>query len=146
MSDVLITTVGLDGPFTLQVINGITVTTGRFETATVFSLFGGNFEDDGRPGNRQTYWGNFLETEDARKLVSRTQHILESLPATSSNLIRVEEAARLDLAWFLDLNIASSVTVVATIPALNRIKLTVTITAQGEEHQFSFVENWKATA
>lgn len=129
---------------TLELVNGVITMTAGFETATILSLFGGNYEDDGTPDNRKTYWGNLLETEPARKYVSRTQFILQSLPLTSENLVLLDEAAAFDLQWFLDLEIANSVEIESSIPAVNRVTIGVEITALGFETQFTFTENWKA--
>lgn len=132
--------------FGIEVIGGIVTMTAGFETAVQLSLFGGNEGDDGSEGNPETYWGNLLETDPARRYVSRTAEILRGLPATSGNLLRVEEAALSDLQWMLDVSAASSIDVTVTIPALNRVTITVVILAIGVESTFSFTENWKAAA
>lgn len=126
--------------------NGVVEMIGGFGTAAYLSLFGGNEDDDGRDNNPFKWWGNLDEVDPAERYVSETQNLLQALAATSANLRRVEDAAKRDLQWFLDKNIASSVDVVATIPAINRLKLVVSIEANGEESQFEFVENWKAAA
>lgn len=131
--------------FGILILNGTIEMVQDFDTAAKLSLFGGNILDDGTPGSPETWWGNRLENQDQFKLVSRTQHLLRSLPATSSNLRRVEEAARADLNWFLTTNIASSIEVRATIPQLNRVGISGAILAQGLESRFAFVENWKAS-
>ncbi|MCK5612866.1 phage GP46 family protein [Candidatus Pacearchaeota archaeon] len=129
----------------IEFINGQPVMTGGFETATYFSLFGGNEDDDGSKDNPLQYWGNLLETEDpSKRYVSETQYLLRGLPASSANLRKIEEAAKRDTQWFIDTNAADKVTIVATIPALNKINISVTITAEGEETNFNFTENWKA--
>lgn len=140
--DVLLFQTNDDGEIT--VTNGIVQMTGSFETAAYLSLFGGNEDDDGSKDNPQTWWGNLGIVDAAEKYVSETQNLLQAIPATSANLLRIEEAVKRDLQWFLDLSIASSVTVVVSIPALNRLKVVVRIEAQGEESEFTFVENWKA--
>lgn len=125
--------------------NGIAEMCAGLEVAAYISLFGGNENDDGQPDNSLQYWGNFIETLPERKLRSRTQFLLRSLPITSGNLLRLENAAKEDLQWFLTLSIASSVTVAATIPGLNKIQLTIGIEAYGEEQNFTFTENWRAS-
>ena len=134
--DVLLQQTNDDGDIT--VTGGIVEMTGSFETAAYLSLFGGN-EDDGA-----TWWGNALEVDPAFKYVSKTQTLLQALPAVSANLRRIEDAARIDLQWFLTKGIASSLDVAASIPALNRIQITIDIQADGEESSFTFTENWKA--
>lgn len=128
----------------ITVTGGIVDMTGGFETAAYLSLFGGNEDDNGSQDNALTWWANLNEVDPVSKYVSETQNLLQALAATSSNLLRVEEAAKRDLQWFLDKNIASSVEVEATIPGINRLQIVVTIEAVGEESQFTFVENWRA--
>jgi len=130
--------------FTIRVTNGVVEMTAAFETAAALSLFGGNFEDDGTPGNPLTYWGNLTETDPAAWYVSRTQYLLEALPASSANLLQLEEAAGLDLAWFVSVGAASSVDVVASIPTIGRVDLAIAISARGVESHFTFSPNWKA--
>ena len=105
------------------VTNGLVEMNGGLETSAYLSLFGGNEDDTGIDVSVDTWWGNLDETEPTRKYRSETQNLLQSIPATSSNLRRVEDAARRDLAWFVSEDVASSVTVEATIPALNSLKL-----------------------
>jgi len=131
------------GDFCIE--NGIAEMCAGLEVSAYVSLFGGNEQDDGQPDNVRQYWGNFIETEPSKQLRSRTQFLLKSLPVTANNLLRVQEAAKLDLQWFLDGNIASAIEVVATIPAVNEVQLVINIEAQGDEHNFTFTENWKAS-
>jgi Mu-like prophage protein gp46 len=142
--DVLLTQTDNDGDIT--VTSGVVAMGGGLGTSAYLSLFGGNEDDDGRPDNPGNWWGNLAEEEPAREYRSETQNLLESIPATSGNLRRIEDAAARDLSWFLADRVASSITVSASIPGLNRIKLTVNIEAQGDESKFEFVENWKAGA
>ena len=142
--DVLLQQTNDDGEIT--VANGVVTMSGGLETAAYLSLFGGNEDDDGRPENPATWWGNLLEINPAKKYVSETQHLLQSIPSVSANLRRIEDAARNDLSWLLSEGIASSVDVLASVPGLNKVALLVTILAQGEESTFNFTENWKAGA
>jgi phage gp46-like protein len=131
-----------DGDITIE--DGIVLMSGGLETAAYLSLFGGNYNDDGRDGSDMSWWGNIGENEVSRQYRSSTQNLLQSIPSTASNLIRIEDAAKSDLEWFVQDNIATSVEVEATIPAVNRVKLNIKIDALGEESSFEFVENWKA--
>lgn len=140
--DVLLFQTNDDGD--ISVVGGITEMTGDFRTMAYLCLFGGNEEDDGRENNPKTWWGNRDEVDPDFKYVSETQHLLRALTATSGNLLKLEDAAGRDLKVFTSKGIASSVSVVATIPALNRVAITIEITAEGEESQFTFTENWKA--
>lgn len=142
--DVLLCQTNDDGEINVE--GGIVEMSSGLKTAAYLSLFGGNEEDDGRADNSATWWANLDEVDPARQYRSETQHSLQALPSTTNNLRRIEDAAGRDLAWFVQNNVASSLTVVASIPALNKIKLTINIEAAGEESSFEFVENWKASA
>lgn len=130
----------------ISVEGGITEMDGGLETAAYLSMFGGNEDDDGRDGNLKTWWGNLDELDPAGKYTSETQHLLQSIPAISANLRRIEDAVTRDLAWFISEKVASSVTVEARIPGVNKVKIIVIIEARGIESQFDFVENWKVSA
>lgn len=130
----------------ILVADGVVEMTSGFETAAYLALFGGNEQDDGLEGNPFGWWGNIGENVAARKYVSETQNLLQSLPLTTGNLKRIEDAAGRDLSFFLSQGIASSVTIAATIPAVNTVRLSVSIIADGEESEFSFTENWKAAS
>lgn len=128
----------------ITVRDGVVEMGGGLETAAYLSLFGGNEEDNGLADNPKTWWGNLDEIDQARQYRSETQNLLRAIPATSGNLRRIEDAAGRDLAWFITERVASSISVSASIPGVNRIKLTVDIEADGDESRFEFVENWKA--
>ncbi len=70
--------------------------------------------------------------------------MLNTTVPITSNLLRIEDAVRRDLAWFLTEKIASDIVVMVSMPALNTIKITGNIQAVGTEASFEFVENWKA--
>lgn len=140
--DVLLFQTNDDGEINVE--NGIVEMSGGLESAAYLSLFGGNEQDDGRLGSEETWWGNVIEPVLTRRQRSETQYLLRSLPLTSFNLPRVQDAATRDLAWFLTDNVASSVTVLASIPKANTLNLIITIEAKGEESRFEFTQNWKA--
>ena len=129
----------------IAIEGGLLEMSGGLETSAYLSLFGGNEDDDGRADNTANWWGNFDESETAREYHSETQNLVESIPATTGNLLRIEDAAKRDLAWFVETKAASSVTVAASIPGVNKVRLVINIVALGEESNFEFVENWKAT-
>lgn len=129
----------------IEVINGLVTMSGGLGTAAYLSLLGGNLEDDGRPSNPLTWWGNLDETDRAFKYISETQNLLKGLPAVSRNLILVEEASLRDLQWMLDKKVASSITSEASIPQVGRVAFKITILAEGEEQTFNFTENWRAS-
>lgn len=121
----------------INVNAGVIAMSGGLETCAYLALFGGN--NDG-----SNWWGNKGEIAE-RQYVSKTQTLLRSLPITSGNLLQIEDAILSDLAFFIDLKIASTVTVEVTIPAVNTVSITVRINAEGVESEFNFTENWKAS-
>jgi phage gp46-like protein len=129
----------------INVEGGVTEMSPGLDTAAYLSLFGGNYLDDGRADNPLTYWANTMETDPARQYRSQTQYALAYFSAIPFNLGRIEDAANADLAWMITEGVASSITVSASIPGLNRIQLAISIEAQGEESSFKFTENWKAS-
>jgi phage gp46-like protein len=122
----------------LNLINGLIEMSGGIPSAAYLSLFGGNEEDDGLEGNSKTWWGNIIETEKARKYISETQYLLRSIPATSGNLLRLEDAAKRDLAWFIESGVATSVTVSTSIIGLNMVQFNIEI----DQEKINFTENW----
>jgi len=129
----------------ITVEDGYAALTGTFETAAYLSLFGGNDDDDGRLDNPRQWWGNFDEPDTNRQQRSETQHLLIALEPRPGNLRRVEDAAKRDLNWVITERAASSVTAAASMPGVNRVKITITIEARGEREQFAFFENWEAS-
>jgi len=128
----------------IESIAGIITMSGGLEVAVYLSLFGGNQNDTARMGKKNnSWWGNRGEVA-ASQYRSATQNLLASIPATSSNLLKIQDSVIFDLAWLLNEGIASSVDVAVSIPALNAIHIDVIIQAQGVESEFSYTENWKA--
>lgn len=126
----------------IEIENGTVTMSGGLSTSVYLSLFGGNEDDDGRKQNARSWWGNVGETP-ARQYRSETQHLLQSLTAIPANLLRIEDAVTRDLAWLLDERVASDVTASVTMPGLNTVRISVRVTAEGEERTFQYVENWK---
>jgi phage gp46-like protein len=126
----------------INVEGGLVELSGGLQTAAYLSLFGGNENDDGIAGNPETWWGNTLENESAHRYISETQHLIKSLPITSANLLRVEDAAKRDLAWFKDRGVATEIRVSASILGLNMIKLTIDI----DQERLEFTENWRSAS
>jgi len=143
MTDVLLFQTNDNGE--VEIEGGLVTLTPGLDTAAYLSLFGGNWKDDGSQNNRQTWWGNLGEQDPSRRYRSETQYLLGTIPATSRNLRRVEDAATRDLQWLLDEAVASSLTVSASLIGLNRVKIEVIIRAEGDESQFNYTENWRAS-
>lgn len=138
--DVLLYQTDDDGEIIIS--GGLVEMSGGLQTAAYLSLFGGNENDDGLAGNAETWWGNALENEKSLKFISETQYLLEALPITSANLLRVEDAAKRDLAWFKDTGVATVIRVSASILGLNMLKLTIDI----DQQRYEFVENWRSAS
>lgn len=144
MTDVLLFQTNDNGE--IEIEGGEVTLTPGLDTAAYLSLFGGNWKDDGSQNNRQTWWGNLDEAEPSRRYRSETQFLLGTIPAIPRNLRRIEDAATRDLQWLQDESVASSVSVSASLVGLNRVKIDVIIRAEGDESQFSYTENWRASA
>lgn len=112
-------------------------------TAIYLSLFGGNIDDNGTTATaKKQWWGNVDESDLTRHMRSRTQALLIGLPAISSNLQRIEEAAAQDLDWFKQ-DLANEVNVNASIPARNTVRIVVNITGRnGTPWSFDFTQKW----
>ena len=125
--------------------NGAITLTGGFETAIFLSLFGGNENDAGGSDRTNQYWANINEISDDVKYISQTQFLLNTIPLTSSNLLRIEDTIRQDLNWLISLNIASNIGITTSIKGFNKLQVTINIRADGNENEFTFTENWKAS-
>lgn len=143
MTDVLLFQTNDNGE--MEIEGGLVTLTPGLDTAAYLSLFGGNWKDDGSQNNRQTWWGNLSEADPAQRYRSETQYLLGTIPAIPRNLRRVEDAATRDLQWLQDEAIANSLTVSASLIGLNRVKIEVIIRAEGDESQFNYTENWRAS-
>ncbi len=144
MSDVFLKQIAQGGEITY--VGGAPKATDGLEVAAYLSLFGGNYDDDGRSNSRLAYWGNLLEDEERFKLISRTQHLLQTISLTTANVQRLKQAAAADLAWFIEGSIASSVEVQVSVTNVNRVRFDIEIEAVGETRRFTFTETWGAMA
>ena len=126
------------------VTDGMVQMSGGLGTAAYLSLFGGNDDDSGKT-NLQ-FWGNVIENTDSKKYISETQYLLNKLPAVSGNLLRIQNAVKRDLEWFITEKIANGIEVTVSIPGLNKINISIKIMAYGTEESFNFTENWKASS
>ena len=112
------------------------------ETAVYLSWFGGNERDPGPGVDRPLqWWGNYGEPKE-RKMVSETGHLIRDLPATSNNLLRIEDSQLRDLQWALDDDTMDEVSVTAALIAKNRIRLTAQIVISKEEFVVEFESTW----
>ena len=143
MGDVILRQTQNDGD--ICVTGGLVAMDGGLSTAAYLSLFGGNFSDDGSQDNPSNWWGNRLETDPAFQYRSLTQNLLQGIPATSSNLLRVRDAATTDLEWLVTTGAASSVEVSVAMTDRDHIQITAEINAQGEPSRFQFLANWRSS-
>lgn len=127
----------------INVEGGLVEMSGGLPSAAYLSLFGGNEDDGGGDDVSKTWWANLDEEDNDRQYRSETQNLLQSLPATSGNLLRIEDAVKRDLQWMIDVGAASTIEASASVPGLNRIRIIIDINAHGLESSFEFVENWK---
>ncbi len=139
MTDVLLCQTLDDGE--INITGGLVELTGDFRTAVYLSLFGGNEDDDGRDNNEFNWWGNLGTTNPSELYRSETQNLLNKLPPTSNNLLRIEDAVSRDLEWLNAVGAVTGINVTVTVPELNRIRIVVEI--NGDEN-VEFLENWKS--
>lgn len=112
----------------IEIVNGEVTRGSGYETAAYLSLFGGNEDDSGLPADKsKQWWGNWSEPDPARAYRSETQYLLNTLPATTGNLRRLQPAAENDLAWLVDKGHAKSVSVAIGMPAINHVSYDVLI-------------------
>lgn len=113
--------------------NGQVVMNDELTTAAFLSLFGGAEEDSGADGDKpKEWWGNKLATDEAEKLRGELQQLLKTLPVTSGNLRRFQDAAQRDLSWFVTAAVATAVAVRVVIPFINELRFDIAIEVNGE--------------
>ncbi len=131
----------LAGP--LDTTTDIKLDTG-LETAVYLSWFGGNERDpgvkNGAPHEFQ-WWGNIGEPAE-RKQLSETGHLIRGLPATSNNLLKIEDAMVRDVQRAIDDDTFDEELMTAALVAKNRIRLTARIGISKEEFVIAFEVPW----
>jgi phage gp46-like protein len=116
-----------------------------FDTAIYLSLFGGNLGDAGTESTKdKTWWGNLLEINNPeRQLISRFQNLSRGLPLVPNNILKLKEAIKLDLTWFIDEGIIDKLEINMSIPAKNRLYTEIVGLKSGKElFKSSFYQNW----
>jgi phage gp46-like protein len=137
MSDVLIRQSIDGGEITAE--GGLVVMSDGLESAAYLSLFGGNEDDAGDDASAsEQWWGNLGEVDLARAYRSETQNLMRAVPAVPRNLLRFEQAAARDLDWMIGAGVAKSVSVSASIPGVDRVRLTINIDTLKERVQLVF--------
>ena len=141
--DLLITSTNDGGE--IEIKDNLFTMTNSFETASYISLFGGNIKDNGTESTKnQSWWGNQLTNNKSEKIISRTMAIIKGLPATPSNLRKIEQAVLDDLNWFKDDGICDTIEIKSKIPKKNWLELEIKMLKDGNNiANFKFIENWK---
>lgn len=103
------------------------------ESAVYLSWFGGN--------ELSPWWGNIGEPVE-RQYTSELAKVLRDLPATSNNLLRVEDAANHDVQWMLDTKTVLDVEVSATLLDVDKVGITAVISVSKEEFVVAFQTSW----
>lgn len=114
------------------------------EGAAIISLFGGNMDDNGLPGdNGKQYWGNLITNSPTERQRAETQRLLRTIPATSGNLLRLQDAVVRDLAWFTVEKIVEKYAVEVRLIAVRRITIVIDLLiANNENQRLQFTREW----
>lgn len=104
--------------------------------AVYLSLFGGS------DGERE-WWGNLIANTEEEKLFSRTQKLLQALPATSANLTVIQDAVAADLQWITgERGFADELTVEAIIPEKNMCEIRINCSVSDQAYEWKFRKGW----
>lgn len=118
----------------IEISNGLVMGDRSFSSAVYLSLFGGNTDDPGNLKNNLGWWGNYLVgIPEEEKLVSRFQHVVNSLRLTTKNLLSAEIAAAEDLKWLKNDGIVDEIIVVGRGTEINRAYFTYSLNKSGKE-------------
>jgi len=141
VTDVLLHQESDGGNITLT--NGLLTLDDGIATTVYLSLFGGNDDDSGEErDDPKQFWGNLVEDEPERHYRSRTQNLLQALPATTGNLRKAEGAVAADLEWMKTEGIATFAGARASLPSRNKIKIDIWIEVDSNVIPLSFVQPW----
>lgn len=141
--DVLLFQTADGGNITIETNQDVQLT-GGFETDFFLSLFGGNEDDDVSVSSKKSWWANLLEDDPAFQFRSRTQNLLISLPLVSGNLRKIEDAVKRDLQSYIDIGAVETIDTEVSITGPRRVKIVITIQANGESITITFLANWQA--
>lgn len=117
----------------IKLDGGRIVTDDGIVSALYLSMFGGEMDDDGSSATEsKQWWGNLIEGEPTRRYRSKTQSVLRSMPATTGNLRKVEDAVASDLAWVVETGLGTYAAGRARIPKVNTVQIDVFTEINGE--------------
>lgn len=128
----------------IEVAGGEVRTTGGLESLVYLSLFGGNANDSAAENDPLQWWGNFIELDAARKYRSRTQNVLRSLPVSTGNLRKLQQAISLDLQDLQTRGIITGADVSLYLEDRNRVCITLVIHGDSESLELIYQLNWEA--
>lgn len=129
----------------IEFLNGVVTMSDGLSTAAFLSLFGGNELDSGlQATDAKQWWGNLGETLPERRYRSETQFLLNTLPAIPANLLLIQDAIGRDLAWMQDTGLASDLSVLVTMPGLNRFQAELNIEIGDQRYELVFAALWGA--
>lgn len=125
----------LDGTGNIKIVNGEPIMDQGFETAVYISLEGDN--GDGWFGNE------YLNV--SQQITSKSAAFRKGAELTSSSILTYEELVSQDLQWMINVSIANSVNVAASIIGRNLIEVAIEIFIDDDKITLSpFQLNWKA--
>lgn len=131
----------------ISYVNGLAVMDDGLYAAAYLSLFGGMEQDSGLAATEsKQWWGNLGETQPERRYRSETQYLLNTLPAIPANLKRLDDAAGRDLGWMVDTSLANAISVLTTMPGLNRVRIETNIEIADQRYELVFDQRWGQAA
>lgn len=108
---------------TVNVNNGTAQMTDSPASAVYLALFGGNEDDPAESDTSRQFWGNTIEVDTQKHYRSKTQHLLQRLPAIPANIPRIKAAVEQDIADLVDTEVLVDPEVTVTIPRLNTVRI-----------------------
>jgi phage gp46-like protein len=141
MSDPTLTLQENGGDLTLE--GGDLLVGNGLESAAVCSLWGGNLDDNSLPGDDpKQYWANLVVPDQSSKLRSETQRLLTSIPATSGNLLRLQDAIARDLDWMTE-NLVEKMFIEVSLVGVKRVSTVIDfLMKDGDTPQLKFTREW----
>lgn len=132
MTDVLLQQTQDGGEISFDALGNLNLTETP-ETSVYLSLFGG--------GN---WWADIDEPDSNLKLTGEFGQLVKTIPPSSSNLIKVEQAALRDLQWLINVGAASSIAVSAMLAPNNILEITINLEYNGRQVDLIYSLNWTA--
>lgn len=128
----------------LEFVDGEPTRTGGLPGAVYILLFGGNNRDEGEAGSEFSWWGNRLEEDPSLHIRGEVGSLMQHLPLTGPNLLRIQDAAERDLSGLVTLGIITELTATAVIEGPKRLRLTLDMNYLGQPENQVYRLNWGA--